>query len=132
MSAAPDAATWTAEELALRQRVEAGETVVANLRSHRDLIAWATRAGLFVLVDRRSPLGNPFVMRRESERAEVCDKYVEHLRARLDLIEQARALRGRVLGCWCAPRRCHGDTLAGIANGELRADDVAPITTASR
>ena len=104
-------------ELALRLRVEAGETVVANLRSHRELIAWATRAGLFARVDRRSPLGNPFVMRRESERDEVCEQYVEHLRARPDLVEEARALRGRVLGCWCAPKRCHGDTLAAIANG---------------
>ena len=29
-----------------------------------------------------------------------------------------RELRGRVLGCWCAPRSCHGDVLAAIANDE--------------
>ena len=32
--------------------------------------------------------------------------------------EIVRELRGRVLGCWCAPRACHGDVLAAIANDE--------------
>ena len=25
-------------------------------------------------------------------------------------------LRGKVLGCWCSPKACHGDVLAEIAN----------------
>jgi hypothetical protein len=25
-------------------------------------------------------------------------------------------LRGLVLGCWCAPRPCHGDVLVRLAN----------------
>ena len=25
-------------------------------------------------------------------------------------------LKGKVLGCWCAPQACHGDTLAELAN----------------
>lgn len=37
--------------------------------------------------------------------------------------EIVRALRGRVLGCWCAPRACHGDVLAGIANDEPATSD---------
>ena len=32
--------------------------------------------------------------------------------------EIVRELRGRVLGCWCAPRACHADVLAAIANDE--------------
>jgi hypothetical protein len=27
-----------------------------------------------------------------------------------------RELRGKVLACWCAPKSCHGDVLARIAN----------------
>lgn len=27
-------------------------------------------------------------------------------------------LKGKILGCWCAPLPCHGDTLAELANGE--------------
>jgi len=25
-------------------------------------------------------------------------------------------LRGKVLGCWCAPKACHGDVLVSLAN----------------
>lgn len=25
-------------------------------------------------------------------------------------------LRGKVLGCWCAPQQCHGEVLARLAN----------------
>lgn len=36
-----------------------------------------------------------------------------------DLIEAAkRELKGKILGCWCAPLPCHGDVLAEIANQE--------------
>ena len=32
------------------------------------------------------------------------------------IVEAARReLRGRVLGCWCAPYRCHGETLSAVA-----------------
>jgi hypothetical protein len=37
--------------------------------------------------------------------------------------EIVRELRGRVLGCWCAPKACHGDVLAGIANDEPATTD---------
>jgi hypothetical protein len=34
-----------------------------------------------------------------------------------DLVAKARKeLRGKVLGCWCAPMACHGAVLARIAN----------------
>lgn len=32
-------------------------------------------------------------------------------------------LRGKVLGCWCAPKMCHGDVLAELAE---RAEGGAP------
>ncbi len=28
------------------------------------------------------------------------------------------SLKGKVLGCWCAPLACHGDVLAELANAE--------------
>lgn len=86
-------------------------------RPYRRIVAWAKKAGLFVRVDRPSPLGNDFKIGPDGNRDQVCDKFAAHLAARPDLREQARALRGRVLGCHCAPLRCHGDTLAAIANG---------------
>ncbi len=35
-----------------------------------------------------------------------------------ELIEAARTeLRGKRLGCWCAPLPCHGDVLSRVAEG---------------
>lgn len=70
-----------------------------------------------VYVGRPSPWGNPYVMRRERDRDEACDRYEQWISTRPELIERAkRELRGRDLVCWCAPKRCHAETLLRIAN----------------
>ena len=70
-----------------------------------------------VYVGRPSIFGNPFVMRDESARASVIEKYRKHLLSRPALMEQAkRELRGKRLVCFCAPLACHADVLAEIAN----------------
>lgn len=73
-------------------------------------------------VDRTSPVGNPFYMRDESQRDEVCDKYEAYFYKQLDynsefamyLRKMLSALKqyGRIqLYCWCAPKRCHAETI---------------------
>ncbi len=71
-----------------------------------------------VYVGRPSEWGNPFVLTHESQREAVLDQYRQWLfTQRPDLVERAKVeLRGKVLGCWCAPRSCHADVLAEIAN----------------
>lgn len=70
-----------------------------------------------VYVGRPSPFGNPFPMRAESDRDAVCNFYEAWLQKNPALIERAkRELRGKDLVCWCAPLRCHADTLLRIAN----------------
>lgn len=70
-----------------------------------------------VYVGRPSKFGNPFVMHSEAERDAVCDQYEAWLQAQPELIKAAqRELRGKDLVCWCAPRRCHAQTLLRIAN----------------
>lgn len=67
-------------------------------------------------IDRRSAWGNPFVLHTPSDpRARVACllAYVRGFDA-ADL-ERVGQLRGEVLGCWCAPRLCHGDVLATLA-----------------
>ncbi len=32
------------------------------------------------------------------------------------LREKLPELKGKILGCWCAPEACHGDILAELAN----------------
>jgi len=75
-----------------------------------------------VYIGRPSPLGNPFVLRKESERDNVCDSYEAWFAAQIKarnprVLSELRKLyrlaqRGElVLGCYCAPKRCHGDTI---------------------
>ena len=64
-----------------------------------------------------SPFYNPFHIGKDGSRDDVCDKYEERLREHPDLIKRVRKeLKGKVLGCYCAPLRCHGDLLRFIAN----------------
>jgi hypothetical protein len=42
---------------------------------------------------------------------EVLIEYEKYIRSRPDLIAALPELRGKRLGCWCAPEPCHGDVL---------------------
>jgi len=67
-----------------------------------------------------SPFRNPYEIGKHGTRTEVIQKFRAYLYARPALLEQVRReLRGKVLGCWCAPLACHGDVLAEIADGEV-------------
>lgn len=82
------------------------------------------KAPFDVYIGRPSKWGNPFshlsgtlAKFRVSSREEAVKRYEEYLLSRPDLVAAAkRELRGKVLGCWCAPKPCHGDVLARIAN----------------
>lgn len=70
-----------------------------------------------VYIGRPSKWGNPFVIGRDGSRDEVIARYREWLtRDRPDLVKGLGELRGKVLGCFCAPRACHGDVLVELAN----------------
>lgn len=77
------------------------------------------RSPFDVYIGRPSPWGNPFEIGPDGTREEVIAKYRAWL-ARPEkraLRERVRKeLRGKVLGCWCAPKACHGDVLLEIAN----------------
>jgi hypothetical protein len=79
-------------------------------------------SGSGVYVGRPSPLGNPFPMLNEGMRDEVCDKYQAWLRAEykkngavkaeLERLARMYKAQGRlVLVCWCAPKRCHAQSI---------------------
>ena len=61
--------------------------------------------------------GNPFKIGRDGNRGEVIEKYRALILDSRELQARARReLRGKILGCWCAPLSCHGDVLLEIAN----------------
>lgn len=62
-----------------------------------------------------SKWGNPFPLAMGT-RFEVIEAYRRHLLASPELLAALPELRGKRLGCWCAPKPCHGDVLAELAD----------------
>ena len=55
---------------------------------------------------------NPFKVGGDGMRQEVIAKYERYLlEDRPDLMCRLPELQGKVLGCWCAPKPCHGNVL---------------------
>ena len=75
-----------------------------------------------IYIGRGSPLGNPFVMHTEDDRDTVCDKYEEWFNKQVqeenkEVLRELRRIyllakrQDVVLGCYCSPKRCHGETI---------------------
>lgn len=69
-----------------------------------------------VYIGRPSKYGNPFVLKSEADRTDaMMDKFEAYARKQIAdgrwTLDELRSLHGKTLGCWCAPRRCHGDVL---------------------
>ena len=69
-------------------------------------------------LDAPSKWGNPFKVGNNCTRQEAVDKYRNWIKTKPELLESISELRGKVLGCWCKPKACHGDVLAELANKE--------------
>ena len=68
-----------------------------------------------VYIGRPSKWGNPFSIGKDGSREDVIRKYEEYLLGRPDLMKALPELKGKVLGCWCKPKACHGDVLVKYA-----------------
>jgi hypothetical protein len=66
-----------------------------------------------VYIGRGSKWGNPFRMKSENQRGEVIEKYEDYARQKFSKDELA-VLVGKRLGCFCKPRKCHGDILVKL------------------
>ena len=64
-----------------------------------------------VYIGRPSKWGNPYIIGKDGTREEVIKKYEEHVRSSKILMRALPSLEGKVLGCWCPPRQCHGEVL---------------------
>lgn len=74
-----------------------------------------------VRIDRATPWGNPFVLHVAGSRNTVIARYREWALTSDDpaaewIRNHVHELRGKRLGCWCAPNACHGDVLLALAN----------------
>ena len=78
-----------------------------------------------VYIGRPSKWGNPFPIRLsmlhglkeyDYEREESLRLYKEYIMSKPELLADIHELKGKVLGCWCKPKDCHGDILAEVAD----------------
>lgn len=77
-----------------------------------------------IYVGRGSKWGNPYSHKEGTlaehvvgSRREAIEKFEEYLLSNEDLMSSLNELKGKVLGCWCKPKSCHGDILLKYANG---------------
>jgi len=68
-----------------------------------------------IYIGRPSYYGNPFTIGKDGDREKVIQKYIEYFYKRIssDKIFKFRIknLKDKILGCWCAPLKCHGDII---------------------
>lgn len=64
----------------------------------------------------RSKWANPFRISPGKSIDTVLALYETHVRSNKELIDSLDELRGKRLGCWCKPNKCHGDILVKILN----------------
>jgi len=86
-------------------------TEVVNIKKYR---------GVFTYIGRGSLFGNPFRIGTHGTRDEVIVKYKQWFYDKLeDLVFKDRVLglKGKVLGCFCKPQKCHGDVIKEYLDG---------------
>jgi hypothetical protein len=76
-----------------------------------------------VYIGRPSKWGNPYSHKegtlaefKVANRAEALEKYEKYLLENETLFNSLIELKGKTLGCWCKPNKCHGDILAKWSN----------------
>jgi len=97
-----------------------------SLRSQGKVVNCRRDRKFDVLIDRTTKWGNPFRIGPDGDRDEVCNKYEKWLPTQPDLMAAICELRGKTLGCWCKPERCHGDFLVELANRDSSEPNLKP------
>lgn len=87
------------------------KTLVVNIKKNRN----------GVYIGRPSPFGNPYVIGKHGDRAEVLRKFRTYFYDRLQKDPQWKAkvekLKGATLLCYCFPEKCHGMIIAEFLDG---------------
>ena len=69
-----------------------------------------------VYIGRGSLFGNPFKIGKDGDRDSVVELYRQYFYGKIsrdaEFKRNVLALKGKTLGCYCKPQRCHGDIIA--------------------
>lgn len=89
----------------------------------------AGRESYDVLIDRGGPFGNPYHIESPTPQArlDAIEKFRAYFLRRItsegadgaSFRQKVNALRGRVLGCHCVPKPCHGHVIAAYLDEGL-------------
>jgi len=76
-----------------------------------------------VFIGRPSKWGNPFSHREGTaaefkvhSRDEAIAKFKEWIKSQPELLDSLHELKGKTLGCYCKPKKCHGDIIVAMVN----------------
>lgn len=80
-----------------------------------------------VYIGRPSKWGNPFTHIQDGKtlakyivnsREEAIEAYLNWITTGegQHLMKDLPELKGKILGCWCSPKSCHGDVLVGLSS----------------
>ena len=81
-----------------------------------------------VYIGRPGKWGNPFwftkypvpgFAHQERTREESIALFRNWIMTKPELLRDLKDLKGKVLGCWCSPKPCHGDVLVELANEQI-------------
>ena len=72
-----------------------------------------------------SKWANPYTIQDCGTAEKAIEKYRKYIMTKPELLASLHELKGKRLGCWCAPNPCHGDVLVELVNN---LKDTEPIT----
>ena len=87
---------------------------------------YIARRGIVFIDDKRFPpkesiFHNPFKITGTVDRDESMRLFGKYFRDKIksdpDFKKEVLKLKGKTLGCWCKPLKCHGDIIARYVNG---------------
>jgi hypothetical protein len=123
---------WSYENGAYRNAFEAAWRYAAQSQGHeprpRTQVVNCRRDACDVFIGRPSKWAGPFFIGRDGTRQELIAKYHDWILRQPGILHDVWSLRGKVLGCDCAPLPCHGDVLAALA--DFGREDAATSTLA--
>ena len=81
------------------------KTKVVNIRNYD---------GEYIPIHRGTIWGNPYIIGVDGDRNEVIEKYEKYIRSNTILMAELPKLENEVLGCFCEPKKCHGDVIVKL------------------
>ena len=76
-----------------------------------------------------SKWANPYPITDEDTREVVVEKFVQYFRDNRELLKDLYQLKGKTLGCWCTPERCHGHIIKEFLERQQQQQQQTDVTT---